>query len=279
MRLRAWDGSEAGPAGGPTLVLRSRQALRRLLWHPGELGLAQAYVTGELDVDGDLTEGLRSVWRAIRERGLSGARLSPAGLGGGRPGGGGRAADPRARRPPAWLIAVAGADQGPPAQPQPGPGRHLPPLRRARRVLPADPGSGDGLLVRAVAERRSGVHAGRRPARQAGRHLPQARPRPGVQAARRGLRLGVTVRACGAQLRRRRHRRHARARAGAVRPGRLTAAAGQRRHRAEPGLPGHRRGPVTTRSPRSRWASTWATGSTRRSAPSCANCSGPAAGC
>jgi cyclopropane-fatty-acyl-phospholipid synthase len=79
VRLRAWDGSEAGPADGPTLVLRSRQALRRLLWHPGELGLAQAYVTGELDVDGDLTEGLRSVWRAIRERGLSGARLSPAG--------------------------------------------------------------------------------------------------------------------------------------------------------------------------------------------------------
>ena len=30
-----------------------------MLWHPGELGLAQAYVTGELDVDGDLTEGLR----------------------------------------------------------------------------------------------------------------------------------------------------------------------------------------------------------------------------
>ncbi len=79
VRLRAWDGSETGPEGGPTLVLRSREALRRLLWHPGELGLAQAYVTGELDVDGDLTEGLRSVWRAIRERGLSGARLSPAG--------------------------------------------------------------------------------------------------------------------------------------------------------------------------------------------------------
>ena len=40
VRLRAWDGSEAGPATGPVLVLHSRQALRRLLWHPGELGLA-----------------------------------------------------------------------------------------------------------------------------------------------------------------------------------------------------------------------------------------------
>jgi cyclopropane-fatty-acyl-phospholipid synthase len=66
LRVRAWDGSEAGPAGAPVLVLRSRQALRRIMWHPGELGIAQAYVTGELDVEGDLTEGLRSVWRAAR---------------------------------------------------------------------------------------------------------------------------------------------------------------------------------------------------------------------
>jgi cyclopropane-fatty-acyl-phospholipid synthase len=79
VRLRAWDGSEAGPANGPTLVLRSRQALRRLLWHPGELGLAQAYVTGELDVEGDITDGLRAVWQAARDRDLPGARLAAAG--------------------------------------------------------------------------------------------------------------------------------------------------------------------------------------------------------
>jgi cyclopropane-fatty-acyl-phospholipid synthase len=78
-RLRAWDGSEAGPDGAPAIVLRSRQALRRLLWHPGELGLAQAYVTGELDVDGDLTEGLRTVWQVARDRGLAGGRLPAAG--------------------------------------------------------------------------------------------------------------------------------------------------------------------------------------------------------
>src|SRR5487761_1753028 len=59
VRLRAWDGSEAGPADAPAVVLRSPQALRRLLWHPGELGVAQAYVAGELDVEGDVTEGLR----------------------------------------------------------------------------------------------------------------------------------------------------------------------------------------------------------------------------
>ncbi|MFI6344776.1 class I SAM-dependent methyltransferase [Streptomyces sp. NPDC050560] len=70
VRLRAWDGSETGPAGAPVVVVRSRRALRRLLWRPGELGLAQAYITGELDVEGDLAAGLRAVWAAARERGL-----------------------------------------------------------------------------------------------------------------------------------------------------------------------------------------------------------------
>ncbi|MCG7205633.1 SAM-dependent methyltransferase [Streptomyces arenae] len=78
VRLRAWDGSVTGPADGPVVVLRSRRALRRLLWQPGELGLAQAYVTGELDVEGDLGEGLRTVWAAARERGLRPPRLTPA---------------------------------------------------------------------------------------------------------------------------------------------------------------------------------------------------------
>ena len=29
MRIRAWDGSQAGPPGAPTLVIRNRRALRR----------------------------------------------------------------------------------------------------------------------------------------------------------------------------------------------------------------------------------------------------------
>jgi cyclopropane-fatty-acyl-phospholipid synthase len=68
VRLRAWDGSEAGPSDGPVLVIRSRRALRRLLWRPGELGLARAYVTGDIDVEGDLADGLRRAWRLARER-------------------------------------------------------------------------------------------------------------------------------------------------------------------------------------------------------------------
>jgi len=58
VRIRVWDGSEAGPFDAPVLVLRSRMALRRVLWQPNELGLARAYVAGELDVDGDLYEAL-----------------------------------------------------------------------------------------------------------------------------------------------------------------------------------------------------------------------------
>ncbi|MGW2470980.1 class I SAM-dependent methyltransferase [Streptomyces bauhiniae] len=78
VRLRAWDGSETGPSDGPVVVLRSRRALRRLLWQPGELGLAQAYITGELDVEGDLAEGLRAAWTSARERGAHTPRLTLA---------------------------------------------------------------------------------------------------------------------------------------------------------------------------------------------------------
>jgi cyclopropane-fatty-acyl-phospholipid synthase len=66
LRLRAWDGSEAGPPGRPTVVIGDRRALRRLLWQPNELGLARAYVAGELDVDGDLYEALAQLFGVIR---------------------------------------------------------------------------------------------------------------------------------------------------------------------------------------------------------------------
>jgi cyclopropane-fatty-acyl-phospholipid synthase len=68
VRVRAWDGSEAGPAGGPVLVIHSPRALRRLAWRPGELGLARAYVSGDIDVEPDLTEGLRLGLAATRAR-------------------------------------------------------------------------------------------------------------------------------------------------------------------------------------------------------------------
>ena len=54
LRLRAWDGSEAGPPDAPVLEFRSRRALRRILWSPGQLGLSRAYVAGDIDAPGDI---------------------------------------------------------------------------------------------------------------------------------------------------------------------------------------------------------------------------------
>ncbi|MEV7617134.1 cyclopropane-fatty-acyl-phospholipid synthase family protein [Streptomyces sp. NPDC089799] len=78
VRVRAWDGSRAGPADAPLVVLRSPGALRRLLWQPGELGLAEAYVTGDLDVEGDLADALARAGRTVRDR--PAVRPRPAGL-------------------------------------------------------------------------------------------------------------------------------------------------------------------------------------------------------
>ncbi|MEE1808365.1 cyclopropane-fatty-acyl-phospholipid synthase family protein [Streptomyces sp. BE133] len=70
VRIRAWDGSESGPPGAPVLVIHSRRALRRLLWKPGELGLARAWVAGELDIEGDLYEALDLMASLIWDRGV-----------------------------------------------------------------------------------------------------------------------------------------------------------------------------------------------------------------
>lgn len=50
---------------GPTLVLRSPDALVRIVRAPGELGIARAWVSGELDVEGDLERAiaLTEQWR------------------------------------------------------------------------------------------------------------------------------------------------------------------------------------------------------------------------
>ncbi|AQA02245.1 SAM-dependent methyltransferase [Mycobacterium sp. MS1601] len=76
VRLRAWDGTESGPRDAPVVVIRNRRALRRLLWAPGELGLARAYVAGDIDVEGDLADGFRRAWQAARSRPSSGVRVS-----------------------------------------------------------------------------------------------------------------------------------------------------------------------------------------------------------
>ncbi|CRK57686.1 Cyclopropane-fatty-acyl-phospholipid synthase [Alloactinosynnema sp. L-07] len=60
LRVRTWDGDVAGPSDGPEIVVKSPRAVRHVLRSPGRLGLARAFVAGDLDVDGDLGQALRS---------------------------------------------------------------------------------------------------------------------------------------------------------------------------------------------------------------------------
>jgi cyclopropane-fatty-acyl-phospholipid synthase len=63
IEVAAYDGSRYGPTGAPVrVVLRSPKALSYLLTAPGQLGMARAYVAGELDIDGDLHEALSRLW-------------------------------------------------------------------------------------------------------------------------------------------------------------------------------------------------------------------------
>ncbi|WP_336110558.1 cyclopropane-fatty-acyl-phospholipid synthase family protein [Streptomyces sp. PTD9-10] len=78
VRLRAWDGSQAGPPDAPTLVVRNRRALRHMLFKPGELGLARAWVAGDLDIEGDLYTALDAVAGLVWERGEDSRSLAQA---------------------------------------------------------------------------------------------------------------------------------------------------------------------------------------------------------
>ena len=59
VRVDCWDGSSMGPADADVVVrFVSRRALRRLAWAPNELGFARAYVSGDVEIDGDLLDAL-----------------------------------------------------------------------------------------------------------------------------------------------------------------------------------------------------------------------------
>jgi cyclopropane-fatty-acyl-phospholipid synthase len=75
VRFECWDGSVIGPDDPPaTLKLRSPDALRRMLWAPDELGLGRAYVAGELDLEGDIVDGLGAL-EIAPPRGVRRARI------------------------------------------------------------------------------------------------------------------------------------------------------------------------------------------------------------
>jgi cyclopropane-fatty-acyl-phospholipid synthase len=63
VRIDAYDGSTAGPADAPVrMALRSPRALSYLLTAPSDLGLARAFVSGELEIEGDLYDALTAIW-------------------------------------------------------------------------------------------------------------------------------------------------------------------------------------------------------------------------
>jgi cyclopropane-fatty-acyl-phospholipid synthase len=70
--IRCYDGSSLGPPDATTaVVVRSPDALRRIVQSPGELGFSRAYVAGDVDIEGDVFAAL-----ALRDR-FANTRLRP----------------------------------------------------------------------------------------------------------------------------------------------------------------------------------------------------------
>jgi cyclopropane-fatty-acyl-phospholipid synthase len=79
VRFQFWDGTSLGPCDAPGSVrVVSPAALRRLLWAPNQLGLARAYVAGELDFEGDLFALLAALRDAAPADLRFGAKVAPA---------------------------------------------------------------------------------------------------------------------------------------------------------------------------------------------------------
>jgi cyclopropane-fatty-acyl-phospholipid synthase len=68
--IRRWDGTELGPDDGWRVVLEHPASLRSLLLPPTDLNAGEAYVFGDVDVEGSMVTALRSV-RRLREVALS----------------------------------------------------------------------------------------------------------------------------------------------------------------------------------------------------------------
>jgi cyclopropane-fatty-acyl-phospholipid synthase len=67
VQFKAFDGSTAGAASSPVrITIKSRDAVAYLAQAPGALGLARAYVSGHLDVDGDMYAALARMASAQR---------------------------------------------------------------------------------------------------------------------------------------------------------------------------------------------------------------------
>jgi cyclopropane-fatty-acyl-phospholipid synthase len=88
LRFEFWDGSAIEPtdrASAIQTVLRihSVDAVRHIVWAPGEIGLARAFVTGEIEIDGDIFAALRALSEvSVKDMARLGFRTLPAALSG-----------------------------------------------------------------------------------------------------------------------------------------------------------------------------------------------------
>ncbi len=103
VEFRAYDGSVAGTGDAPVrITVRSPVAVSYLAQAPGSLGLARAYVSGHLDVEGDMYTALARMMRA-QEVSVTARRAAQAAA--------------RARRPEAAVPPDPAAPAGGPGQP------------------------------------------------------------------------------------------------------------------------------------------------------------------
>ena len=140
VRVIGYDGSKAGPdSSDVALRITSPRALARLATAPGTLGLARAYVEGEIEVDGDLYQ-LLDAMADVTLDGVPAVGAAPAG----GPAAAAVAAAPAAAAGPGVPPAGAAALQ------VPRPQGDLAPLRRVQPLLRVGARAVDGLHLRGV---------------------------------------------------------------------------------------------------------------------------------
>ena len=66
VEVRFWDGSGFGHDAVGVVCLNGPDALRRIIWSPDELGVARAFVAGEIDMTGNVADGLRALQVGLR---------------------------------------------------------------------------------------------------------------------------------------------------------------------------------------------------------------------
>ena len=108
VEIEFWDGSTFGRRDGPgRLRVNSIDAIRRIVWSPDELGLARAFVMGDIDVIGPLPRSCGQCRTVIPTRNAVQAAALPRFIAAARrrrrhrnvpAAGTGRGADPRGRR-------------------------------------------------------------------------------------------------------------------------------------------------------------------------------------